>query len=114
MVTIDDIPKYIRYDFFMALLGLVIIYFVIITENIYQNTILTILFLFVGIPFFLWGVYEMKKNYDKEKRLQHLKMDYENWKITHEKEEFVSKKEKSKISINKKPPLNNLLSLFIS
>lgn len=75
--SLDDIPKYIRYDFFMALLGILIIYFVIVTDRIYNNIVLLNLFLSVGIPSFLYGIYEMKKNYGKEKEIQYLKMEHE-------------------------------------
>ena len=75
-----DIPRTIKFDFLCLLIGLLAIsltvYFFLINPSnslrLYDNTSLYIIFgIFVsfGVPFFVFGFYEMFKNYKRESEI---------------------------------------------
>lgn len=80
-MDISEIPKYIRYDFFMALLGIIIAYFTFSTEIIYKNQLGRILFLVMSAACVVYGLLEMKNNYEREKELQIKEYEYRKKRI---------------------------------
>ena len=86
--SFEELPKYIRYDFFMAIIGLFILYFVYTNKLIYDDVYLRpITIKIVGLCF-IYGVLEMKKNYDIEMELRDLQLRLE-------KRRLISKLKKS-------------------
>ncbi len=73
----EQIPKYIKYDFFVSLIGLSIIYISISKENIFQNSLFFFPFIIIGSSFFFYGLHEMKENYIEEKKLTKIRRDIE-------------------------------------
>ncbi len=69
MESIDEIPKYVRYDFFMALFGTLLIYLLCTNEILYKNSVLLILFSIIGVSTLLYGILEMKGNYERDKKI---------------------------------------------
>lgn len=69
MNNITDIPKYVRYDFFMALFGIITAYFLFANERVYENRTLRIIFAIISGACLLYGLIEMKENYEQEKQL---------------------------------------------
>ncbi|MBI5392620.1 hypothetical protein HZA96_02010 [Candidatus Woesearchaeota archaeon] len=67
-----DLPKSIRYDFFMALLGIVLLYFLNITPRLYEDSFKFILLLMIGTSSLVYGLFEMSKNYQKENEINNL------------------------------------------
>ncbi len=66
MEKLTDLPKSVRYDFFMATFGMLTAYFVYTNENVYQTFVLRVLLIILACVCLLYGVYEMKLNYDNE------------------------------------------------
>ena len=81
MASVEDIPRYIRYDFFMALFGIIIAYFVFTNERVYNTTEIRWLFLIISSTTILYGIFEMKNNYDKDKELQEERRKLEQLRI---------------------------------
>lgn len=69
MVEINDIPKYIRYDFFISLIGLLIIY-LSFSEALLRDPSLFIFSIVVGSFFLGFGLTKMKKNYKEELKVE--------------------------------------------
>ena len=78
---IEDFPRYVRYDFFMAILGLLMFYFSFSNENIYNNFFFHWLLIIIGIICFIYGLYQMKKNYIKEQEIEDLRKNKERLEI---------------------------------
>ena len=75
MPSMNDVPKYIRYDFLITFLGLLCIgsawyYQMVIRVDVNSTTILWL----IGIPFLLWGFTEMYRNYADEQDLKQLNL----------------------------------------
>ncbi len=70
MEKITEIPHYLRYDFFMSVLGILICYFVYMNALIYADFLLRVLFLILGSSCLLYGIFEMKRNYEAEKQIE--------------------------------------------
>ncbi|HLC57311.1 MAG TPA: hypothetical protein VJH95_01945 [Candidatus Nanoarchaeia archaeon] len=81
MASVEDIPRYIRYDFFMALFGIIIAYFAFTNERVYNTTEIRWLFLIISSTTILYGIFEMKNNYDKDKELQEERRKLEQLRI---------------------------------
>ena len=75
--SLEESPKYIRYDFFMAIIGLFIFYFVYTNGVIYNDTTLRPIALIIGGSCLVYGVLEMKRNYDTEMELRDLQLRLE-------------------------------------
>lgn len=67
---LDDFPKYVRYDFFMAILGLLMFYFSFSDDNIYNSFIFHWMLIIVGLVCTIYGIYQMKNNYKKEQKIE--------------------------------------------
>ncbi len=78
---LDDFPRYVRYDFFMALLGILAFYFSFSNENIYNSFFFHWLLLIISIVAFIYGIYQMKKNYMKEQEIEKIRRDLEIMKL---------------------------------
>ena len=84
MASLENIPKYIRYDFFMALFGIFVLYFLFTNDRIYNLLELKILFSVLGAATILYGVFEMKNNYDADKEIQEQKRELDKLIATEE------------------------------
>jgi|SRR3989344_2783636 len=104
MNGLGEIPKYVRYDFLITLIGLISLgswwYFSIIIQI--SSPSINILFI-SGLFLVIWGFSEMYSNYEEEKSLWQLK-------IILDKKEIIDKLEKNKIiDKNKKEGIIRLL-----
>lgn len=104
MNGLGEIPKYVRYDFLITLIGLISLgswwYFSIIIQI--SSPPINILFI-SGLFLVIWGFGEMYSNYEEEKSLWQLKMILD-------KKEIIDKLEKNKIvDKNKKESIIKLL-----
>ena len=72
---IEDVPRYVRYDFFMALFGIITAYFSFTNNIIFTNSTLKILFAVMSTSCLLYGLLEMKNNYEKDKKIQELERE---------------------------------------
>lgn len=88
MASVDDIPRYIRYDFFMALFGIVVAYFLFTNDRVYNNADLRAFLVTLSIVTIFYGVWEMKNNYNKEKEVQEIKQELEKLKAIKELNKF--------------------------
>ena len=95
MASLENIPKYIRYDFFMALFGIFVLYFLFTNDRIYNLLELKILFSVLGAATILYGVFEMKNNYDADKEIQEQKRELDKLIAT---EEINKIKKRNKIT----------------
>lgn len=73
-MSYQDVPKYVRYDFFVAILGLVMFYFAFSNEKIYLDTFSHWTLTLVGITCLIFGLYHMKENYLREREVDMLTM----------------------------------------
>ena len=73
---LTDTPKYVRYDFFMALLGIFIAYATYTNNNLYNEILMRFLLLIISVVCTLYGIVEMKKNYEKDKEVQDIEYAY--------------------------------------
>lgn len=76
-INLDEIPKYIRYDFLMTLLGLICVgvawYFS--TVGKIESTSINIFVLYLmGFPIAIWGFGEMYNSYKDERDLRRLQV----------------------------------------
>ncbi len=95
--SLEEAPKYIRYDFFMAIIGLFILYFVYTNQIIYDNTNLRAISLIVGCICLIYGLLQMKRNYDEEMELRALQIKLEKRRLNSElKNSSVSQSSLSK------------------
>lgn len=70
MANLGDIPKYIRYDFLIAVLGMILISTAWYFSNIIKIDSASFIILYVcGIPLIIWGFGEMYANYEEEKSI---------------------------------------------
>ena len=69
-MSLDDVPKYVRYDFFMAILGIFIIYFTFSNENVYKIEPLRWALFIFGVVLSVYGIAEMSSTYYSEKKIQ--------------------------------------------
>ncbi len=69
----DDIPKYMRYDFFMAVLGVLISYFSFSNANIYGISTLRWSMFGFGAILSIYGIGEMSSTYYNEKKIQKIR-----------------------------------------
>lgn len=74
---LDELPRYIRYDFFMALLGLLMFYFSFSNDKVYEDFFFHWILIIVGIICFMYGFFQMKKNYLREQELEQMRDDAE-------------------------------------
>lgn len=70
MENLTDIPKYVRYDFFMAAFGMLVTYFVYTNTRFYEAFSLRVVCLILSGACLWYGILEMKRNYAEEKKLQ--------------------------------------------
>ena len=84
MASVENIPKYVRYDFFMALFGILVAYFLFTNERVYDNPDLRAFLVTLSTVTIFYGILEMKNNYNKEKEVQDIKREIE--KLNAEKE----------------------------
>lgn len=84
MASLDDIPRYIRYDFFMAPFGIFVAYFLFTNDRVYSNPDLRLVFAALSVVTIFYGVFEMKNNYNKEKEVQEMKRETEKIKAIEE------------------------------
>ncbi|MFH0978793.1 MAG: hypothetical protein V1837_05830 [Candidatus Woesearchaeota archaeon] len=69
----EDIPKYVRYDFFIAILGIFIVYFAFSNANAYGNTTIRWSLFVFGVIISVYGLAEMSSSYYAEKKIQKIK-----------------------------------------
>jgi arginine exporter protein ArgO len=86
MNDIESMPKYMRYDFFLAAIGILGTYFVFSNNLVYYNSVMRIIFICTSAFCFMYGLFEMKGNYEQEKIMQSLEREYRSKKITIELE----------------------------
>jgi len=65
----------------MALFGIIIAYFAFTNERVYNTTEIRWLFLIISSTTILYGIFEMKNNYDKDKELQEERRKLEQLRI---------------------------------
>lgn len=82
--TIADTPKYVRYDFFMAVLGLVIAYTGYTNESAYFSESVQFILIVAGAICLFYGLKEMKMNYEKDKELQDIEYAYTKQRLIHD------------------------------
>lgn len=69
----EDIPRYVRYDFFIAVLGIVIVYFAFSNSHVYDNSALRWGSFIFGVAISVYGMTEMSSTYYAEKKIQRAK-----------------------------------------
>ncbi|OGY43317.1 MAG: hypothetical protein A2729_05350 [Candidatus Buchananbacteria bacterium RIFCSPHIGHO2_01_FULL_39_14] len=74
---IDKVPRYVRYDFLMVLLGVLVAYFLFTNDKVYNEQTLKILFSIISASCLIYGLLEMKENYEKDKELQEMEREYQ-------------------------------------
>lgn len=95
-----EFPRYINLDFLLVILGLIFlgfpIYFLIIKPLQNFNVLIgliMLMFIFVGIVFFLLGFSEMLKNYTRETNIIKLESHVKEIKLKKELDELKNKNE---------------------
>ena len=93
-----EIPKNIRYDFFVTLIGIIIVFYIGYfwinnLPNKPEET--TIFFFFVGYLLFIIGVIEMVDNYAMEYNIKRLEYELK-------KDDYLKKIKRRKIKFNEK------------
>src|SRR3989338_7147369 len=81
MEKLTEMPRSVRYDFFMSVLGILICYFVYTNNHVYSDFFLRFLFLLLGVSCLLYGILEMKKNYQAQKKIEQKENTYKEQKI---------------------------------
>ena|SRR3989344_350796 len=72
MRFLDDLPHYLRYDVFLTLFGVGVVYFVVTHKNLIEIFFLPEALIVVGVVLFILGLKEMRENYEDQKILQKL------------------------------------------
>ncbi|OGI64703.1 hypothetical protein A2642_01885 [Candidatus Nomurabacteria bacterium RIFCSPHIGHO2_01_FULL_39_10] len=115
MSPLDEIPRYVRYDFFMSLLGIIIVYFSFSNGNIYNDKTLHLGFLLFGAALSIYRIAEMSSTYYLEKKIQKLKnlIEIKELKKQIDNQENETLDKKSVINSLKANSSNILFFLFL-
>lgn len=90
----DELPKYLRYDIFMSLLGILTLYFSFVNERI--PVLLRVVIAAIGAGFFGWGALEMKANYEADKHISALEHEIKHMRLKRLREHLKKEIKKQK------------------